>query len=423
MKIILKCLFFVFCFFISNTIYAQVGINTAEPDASSVLDIFSESKGLLMPRLSTEQRDAILRPAKGLMIYNRTSNDGELNIGTPTEPLWLSINNQNSSMMNSVAETSSIINTSRDNVLLPGMTLSPPEGTYMVMFSAQVSSNRIFNSNAGVNDINSLYSDLMSYPNANPHASVFGNGETLFPGVYDVSGAPSITGILTLDGGTDIDPIFIIRGAGAFTTGTDTTVILKGNAKPENIFWVSGAAMSTGANTIMKGTMLGGGVSAGAVSLGSGSNLEGRLLTKSGVATLSANVVLSVPTGNSPINLGSLSTFAMWSSSDDVSDEATSTTTGDVGSASQSVNMTGIHNGEVYTAGETIIPSDSCTFSIYQNGEKIEGSTRTTNSQSAIVYLQSLVTVSTGSALEIRWRVEDGKATLNNRTLSIIRNY
>ncbi|MDZ7775137.1 MAG: ice-binding family protein [Bacteroidales bacterium] len=106
------------------------------------------------------------------------------------------------------------------------------------------------------------------------------------PGVYDVAGAPSIAGTLTMDGGGDPNSVFIIRGTGAFTTGVGTTVVLTGGAAPENIFWVSDAAMSTGANTIMKGTMLGGGTAAGAVSLGADSHLEGRLLTKLGAASL-----------------------------------------------------------------------------------------------------------------------------------------
>jgi hypothetical protein len=51
-----------------------VGIGTTTPAASAALDISSTSKGLLPPRLSQAQRDAIASPATGLTIYNTTTN-------------------------------------------------------------------------------------------------------------------------------------------------------------------------------------------------------------------------------------------------------------------------------------------------------------------------------------------------------------
>jgi len=51
-----------------------VGIGTTAPDASAALDVSSSSKGLLLPRLSRTQRDAIAAPATGLTIYNTDTN-------------------------------------------------------------------------------------------------------------------------------------------------------------------------------------------------------------------------------------------------------------------------------------------------------------------------------------------------------------
>ena len=56
--------------------YAQVGINTNTPDASSVLDIESTAGGILIPRLTETQRDAISSPATGLMIYQTDQTTG-----------------------------------------------------------------------------------------------------------------------------------------------------------------------------------------------------------------------------------------------------------------------------------------------------------------------------------------------------------
>ena len=56
--------------------YAQVGINTNTPDASSALEIESTTGGILIPRLTETQRDAISSPATGLMIYQTDQTTG-----------------------------------------------------------------------------------------------------------------------------------------------------------------------------------------------------------------------------------------------------------------------------------------------------------------------------------------------------------
>ena len=56
--------------------YAQVGINTNTPDASSALEIESTTGGILIPRLTETQRDAITAPATGLMIYQTNQTTG-----------------------------------------------------------------------------------------------------------------------------------------------------------------------------------------------------------------------------------------------------------------------------------------------------------------------------------------------------------
>ena len=66
MKKILLCAAFIA---VSFTSIAQVGINTTTPDDSAVLDISSTSKGLLIPRMTTVERDAIVEPVEGLMVY------------------------------------------------------------------------------------------------------------------------------------------------------------------------------------------------------------------------------------------------------------------------------------------------------------------------------------------------------------------
>jgi hypothetical protein len=71
---------------------SQVGIGTTTPDDSSVLHIDSDSKGILIPRLTTIQRNSISLPAIGLLIFNTTTSRFEFNSGTTASPVWDSIN-------------------------------------------------------------------------------------------------------------------------------------------------------------------------------------------------------------------------------------------------------------------------------------------------------------------------------------------
>jgi hypothetical protein len=54
----------------------NAGIGTVTPHASSALEISSTTQGLLVSRMTLAQRDAILSPATGLMIYQTNSTPG-----------------------------------------------------------------------------------------------------------------------------------------------------------------------------------------------------------------------------------------------------------------------------------------------------------------------------------------------------------
>jgi len=49
-----------------------VGINQATPNANALLDIVSTTKGVLFPRMTTTQKNAIASPAEGLIVYDIT---------------------------------------------------------------------------------------------------------------------------------------------------------------------------------------------------------------------------------------------------------------------------------------------------------------------------------------------------------------
>ncbi|MEP7231212.1 MAG: tail fiber domain-containing protein [Ginsengibacter sp.] len=90
----ISVLFFAFC------VAQNVGIGTTTPTASALLDVSSTNKGLLPPRMSTTQMNAIASPASGLIIYN--TDDSSFYTRRPTtwqkisyggDNLWNQFNN------------------------------------------------------------------------------------------------------------------------------------------------------------------------------------------------------------------------------------------------------------------------------------------------------------------------------------------
>ena len=90
--------------------FAQVGINTQDPNKATVLDINSNAKGILIPRLSSTERDTSLADndpltippagvvnnalASGTLIYNTTANRFEFWDGTVWRQLFVATSSQ-----------------------------------------------------------------------------------------------------------------------------------------------------------------------------------------------------------------------------------------------------------------------------------------------------------------------------------------
>ena len=52
---------------------SNVGIGTNNPDVTSVLELLSNNKGFLVPRMTAIQRLAIVNPANSLLVYDTDS--------------------------------------------------------------------------------------------------------------------------------------------------------------------------------------------------------------------------------------------------------------------------------------------------------------------------------------------------------------
>ena len=70
--LIVISLLLIVCNFLSAQI--SIDINGSQPDESAILDIKSQNKGVLFPRLSTVQMQNLNDPANGLMVFNTTEN-------------------------------------------------------------------------------------------------------------------------------------------------------------------------------------------------------------------------------------------------------------------------------------------------------------------------------------------------------------
>ncbi len=75
---------------ISRTFAQNIAINETGslPDTSAMLDVSSTTKGFLAPRMTTVQQNNIPLPATGLLVYNTSTGNFNVNTGTPALPVW-----------------------------------------------------------------------------------------------------------------------------------------------------------------------------------------------------------------------------------------------------------------------------------------------------------------------------------------------
>ncbi len=87
--------FFMLSFCAKQSLGQSVALNAdgSPPDNSAMLDVKHTSKGVLLPRLNQTQRNAILNPANGLLVYQ---TDGQPGFYYFNGSAWIAIENRGS---------------------------------------------------------------------------------------------------------------------------------------------------------------------------------------------------------------------------------------------------------------------------------------------------------------------------------------
>ncbi len=140
------------CLLTGTLAISQVGIGTTIPEASSILDIQSTSKGMIIPRMTITERNAIIAPANGLQIYNTTNNSSDIYSNGVWKSFSFSVNS-NLVYVYSLADLPTPVSS--------GITL---DATKMYIFSGMVdiSPNYIMMNGAGVKGTDPQKDGVMS---------------------------------------------------------------------------------------------------------------------------------------------------------------------------------------------------------------------------------------------------------------------
>src|SRR5438552_10126429 len=111
--------------------------------------------------------------------------------------------------------------------------------------------------------------------------------QPLAPGVYCITGAVSVNVGITLSG----DGVYLFRLGGALNTAAGSNVLLAGNAKAGNVFWVPVGATTLGANSVFAGNVL----SNAAITVGTTVGMNGRILSNGAVTTGPSDTIVAPP--------------------------------------------------------------------------------------------------------------------------------
>lgn len=139
-------------------------------------------------------------------------------------------------------------------------------------------------------DLTAAYGVAASSPcNFNKTGQNLG-GQTLTPGTYCQTTAPTLTGILTLSG----NGVFIFQIGSTLVTAPGASVVFINGAQPCNVFWQVSSSATLDTTTSFVGTIM----ALTSISLNNGASIQGRALARNGAVTLINNQITVPATCN-----------------------------------------------------------------------------------------------------------------------------
>jgi len=138
-------------------------------------------------------------------------------------------------------------------------------------------------------DVSSRYSALAALPaNADLSGQDLG-GLILTPGVYRFNSSAQLTGVLTLNSGSDPEALFVFQIGSTLTTASNSSVNVIGGPNG-NIFWVVGSSATLGTGSRVAGNIL----AVTSITLTTGASLQcGSALAQNGAVTMDNNLVIN----------------------------------------------------------------------------------------------------------------------------------
>jgi hypothetical protein len=152
---------------------------------------------------------------------------------------------------------------------------------------------------AAKNDLTIAYNDAAGrtpVPEIGPFLNPTGGtsiltGTPVVPGLYKFEGAASIPSSITFDGGGNPNSVWIFQIASGLTVSNDVIMSLDNGASAANIFWQVGSTATIGTNATFQGTIL----ANNAITVATGSTVNGRILARLAEVTMQEGVTVNHP--------------------------------------------------------------------------------------------------------------------------------
>ena len=146
--------------------------------------------------------------------------------------------------------------------------------------------------------------------------STIGPNQTIYPGVNCIGSAAILSGIVTFDGLSKKDAMFIVKIDGAFNTSNLSQIRLYDSANSKNIFWLINGAVILGDSSIFMGNI----IANGAITISNFTTIHGKALSRSGAISINNSLIdtsrqmnpLTIMVTNYSIKLIGKTVLAKW---------------------------------------------------------------------------------------------------------------